>query len=365
MVNRIRLYVTAIDVLLKGKVSPEKAFNIACKKLGIFNSRDELYKEFLRILRNFYYNSELYGDEGLESIVIYSLKYDNITLPKWVRERISYLRLKDFSPLFKKSRWIRVNTLKANTQEVISSLEGKGFKLVRDYYDFLFKVLYHPYSISKTDEFKSGKVVMQDKASIEVVRVLDPKPGERILEVGSAPGMKTSLIQQLTQNKAYVIALDISEKRIKVQKELMERLGVDNVELLLGDGENLPIREVDKVLIDAPCSNSGTLNTDPSIFLRLSKGDVIRLSKIQRKILEEAYKLRKLTVYSTCSMFPDEGEKVVEKFANFLVKINDDPSHYGSFRSRVWLRVMRFYPHLHGTEGFFIAKLDFSKSLKR
>jgi len=362
--KRVALYTTAIKLIIKEKIQPEKAFDLAYKRLKMKESREELYNQFLHVLQHFYYNYELYHEEGIEEVVLHSLDGGKIDLPQWVKERLSYLRIKDFSLLFKKYTWIRINTLKAKISEVVESLKKKGFELERDEYDYLYKVLKMPYRISKTEEFQNGKIVIQDKASVKVIEVLSPKPGERILEIGSAPGMKTSLIQQLTENKAYVIAVDVSEKRIENQRELMKRLGVENVELVLADGKNLPINHVDKILIDAPCTNSGTLASDPSVFLRINKKDVLRLSRLQREILEEASKLKKPVVYSTCSLFPDEGEKVVEKFADYLVKINENegPSHYGYFKSKVWLRVLRFYPHLHGTQGFFIAKLDFSKS---
>ena len=361
MDKRIQLYTTAIKLIMKEKIQPERAFDLAYKKLKINGSREELYNQFLQVLQHFYYNYELYQDEGIEEAVLHSLNESKVDLPQWVKERLSYLRLKDFSLLFKKDAWIRVNTLKAKISEVIDSLREKGFELEKDEYDYLYKVIRAPYRISRTEEFQSGKIVIQDKASVKVVEVLNPKSGEKILEIGSAPGMKTSLIQQLAENKAYVIAVDISEKRINVQKELMRKLSVENVELVLADGEKLPIKHVDKILIDAPCSNSGTLASDPSVFLRLSKSDVIRLSRIQREVLKETSELGKPVVYSTCSLFPEEGEKVVEKYSDFLVKINNnDPTHYGYFKSKVWLRVLRFYPHIHGTQGFFIAKLDFS-----
>jgi len=364
--KRIDLYVTAVKLIMREKIQPEKAFDLSYKKLKIKGSREELYHQFIRVLQHFYYNYELYHDEGIEEVVLHSFNGSKVDLPQWVKERLSYLRLNDLSLLFKKDMWIRINTLKTDISSVINSLIEKGFEIEKDEYDYLYKVVKVPYRISRTEEFQSGKIVVQDKASVKVVEVLDPKPGEKILEIGSAPGMKTSLIQQLTENKAYVIALDVSEKRIRVQKELMEKLGVRNVELVLADGEKIPIKEVDKVLIDAPCSNSGTLNADPSVFLRLSKSEVIKLSRLQREILKEASKLGKPVVYSTCSLFPEEGEKVVEKYADFLVKINNnDPTNYGYFRSKVWLRVLRFYPHIHGTEGFFIAKLDFSKKLDK
>ncbi|MEJ2779718.1 RsmB/NOP family class I SAM-dependent RNA methyltransferase [Stygiolobus sp. CP850M] len=359
-----KLYAKAISLILKNKISPERAFDIAYKSLGVRGERTSLYRKFLEVLKKYYYFSYLFPGRDVYEIVRILLNDDkNITfkLPEWAELRLKLVTgVTSSNELLVKDTWIRINTLKTDIKSTIEELKRKGVTVEKDTFDFLYKIIKTYKRISDLKEFKEGKIVIQDKASVYPVIVLDPKPGERILEVGSAPGMKTSLIQQLTNNKSYVIAVDISQKRINTQKQLMRRLGVENVELIIADGANLPVKKADKILIDAPCTNSGTIASDPSVFLRLNKSDMLRLSRLQAIILEEARRLRKPTVFSTCSLFPEEGERHAERYEKYLVPLKLDESNYGYKKSRVWMRVVRFYPNVHHTEGFFISKFDFS-----
>ena len=356
------LYAKAIKLIITHKISPEKAFDLAYKSLKMRGDRRELYSNFLRILTKYYFGRYLFPDRDIEEIVkLIEDKELPFKAPEWAEIRLKKVTgVKTLDELLKKDTWVRINTLKADIESTIKSLKEKGVIVERDTFDFLYRVIKSEKRISELDEFRDGKIIIQDKASVYPVIFLDPKPGERILEIGSAPGIKTSLIQQLTNNKAYVIAVDISEKRILVQKQLMKRLGVENVELINGDGKNIPVRDADKILIDAPCTNSGTLASDPSVFLRLTKSEMLKLSRLQNEILEEAKRLRKPTVFSTCSLFPEEGEKIAERYEKYLVPIKVDETTYGYKRSKVWMRVVRFYPNIHHTDGFFISKFNFS-----
>ncbi|BCU71077.1 RsmB/NOP family class I SAM-dependent RNA methyltransferase [Stygiolobus caldivivus] len=358
------LYAKAIRLIIEKKTSPEKAFDLAYKSLKIRGDRKALYQKFLEILKKYYYGTYIFPDRGIEEIVrLVNNEEENVPfkLPSWAETRLKKVcGVSSLNELLNKETWIRVNTLKTDIGSVINTLKDKKVMVEKDSFDFLYRVIETKIRISDLEEFKEGKIVIQDKASIYPVIFLDPKPGEKILEIGSAPGMKTSLIQQLTDNRAYVVAVDISERRIKLQQQLMAKLSVENVELINGDGSHIPIREADKVLIDAPCSNSGTIASDPSIFLRLNKSEMLRLSRLQNKILKEAMRLKKTTVFSTCSLFPEEGERLAEKYEKYLVPIRLNKTNFGYKRSRVWMRVVRFYPNIHHTEGFFISKFNFS-----
>lgn len=355
-----QVFSTAIFLIIKKKMSLEKAFDIAFKKFGD-GDRKAVFENFKEFIKKYLYAKTIYPEYSVEQI--YELKIDNVdpllTIPNWAFEKLfPLLGIEGLKGIYNKKTWIRINTLKADVKGIRESLEKKGYKLKETEIPFLFE-LCSKKRISETEEFKKGYVIPQDKASVLSVLFLDPKPGETILEIGSAPGIKTSLIQQLTSNKAYVISIDISESRLLMEKKLLERLGVENVELILADGLHLPIRKADKIFIDAPCSNSGTINVDPSIFIRLTRREVIRFSRLQKGILKEASKLHTITVYTTCSLFPEEGEGVVERFEKYLIKL-PNKDHEGYKKSKVWLRVYRTYPHKDYSEGFFIAKLDFS-----
>lgn len=356
-----QLFTTALLLLLRKKLSLERAFDYSFKRYGN-GDRKILFEKFKEFVKKYLYVKNVYPEYDLNQI--YDLDIPEIdpvlTIPDWAFDRLySLLGVEGLKEIYNKKKWVRVNTLKSDINHVLKSLREKGYECKNTEIPFLF-VLDSEKRISDSEEFKNGYILPQDRASVLCVLFLDPKPKEIILEIGSAPGIKTSLIQQLTNNQAYLISIDISEDRILTQKDLLKKLGVGNVELVLADGLHLPIRKANKVLIDAPCSNSGTISADPSIFLRLTKRELLKLSRLQRGILKEASKLHALTIYTTCSLFPEEGEKVVERYEKYLVKLPNQ-NHEGYRKSKVWLRVYRTYPHKDFSEGFFIAKLDFSK----
>ncbi|ARM74952.1 RsmB/NOP family class I SAM-dependent RNA methyltransferase [Acidianus manzaensis] len=355
-----KLFTKALILILSKNVSLEKAFDSSFKLYGKGN-RKILFEEFKKFIIKYLYSRNVYPGYSINQI--YNLEVKNIdpefTIPVWAYYRLyPLLGREGLKGIYNRKKWIRVNTLKSDLNQIVTSLREKGYTLIPTEIPYLFE-LNSDNSITKTKEFEEGYIILQDKASILSILFLDPKPNERILEIGSAPGIKTSLIQQITKNRSYVVAIDVSTKRVLMQKQLMKKLEVNNVDLIISDGLHLPIRKADKIFIDAPCSNSGTINVDPSVFIRLAKKDIIKLSRLQKGILREASKLKTIVVYTTCSLFPEEGEKVIEDFEKYLIKI-PNKGHEGYKKSKVWLRVYRTYPHKDFSEGFFIAKLDFS-----
>ncbi|MEL9969493.1 MAG: RsmB/NOP family class I SAM-dependent RNA methyltransferase [Metallosphaera sp.] len=338
--------------------SPEASFKRAIRGRPNLPGCYELYLKVLwslpRVIR-VYPHVKPFSREAVELAL--NAKPDPFSLPRWIFERM-YPLLGDngMAGLYSRRSWVRVNTLKGDRDEIIESLRVKGYSFSLDE-DFDFLLNWISPKPSSTDEFREGLIIPQDKSSAIVVSVLNPKPGENILEIGGSPGGKTSLIQQITNNSSYVVSLDISEKRVNLQRRLLRLWGVENVDVLLADGSNFRVRKVDKILIDAPCSNSGTINVDPSIPFRLTKTELNKLVRIQREILKNAFSSGVEIVYSTCSLFPEEGEKQVEIYSKYLEKVTNDPAHFGYKRSKVWMRVMRTYPSLDQSEGFFISKI--------
>jgi len=362
--GKIEAYAEGISKLLRYKISPELAFKIIRKSYLV---SDIKFEEFINIIKYYWYYKELYPFRNLRDIVEIILSSENKDisvdklLPEWLYEKLfPYIGREGINGLFERRYWVRINKLKGDVDKVMKRLESQGFTLVQDdFFDNLFYIEKAPFSISKTEEFKEGLVVPNDKSSMLVALSLNPKPDEVILEIGSAPGIKTSLIQEFTENKAKVISIDISNKRMEVQKRLMKRLNVKNVELINADVLNLPLRDIDvsKVLLDAPCSNSGTINSDPSIIIKLNKKMINFYSKLQQKFLERLLILERPIVFSTCSLFYDEGEKVVEKYSKYLKRpLNLDKSYNGY--GKLSEKVIRTYPHKHKTQGFFISLIN-------
>jgi len=224
--------------------------------------------------------------------------------------------------------------------------------------------------ILKTHYYKNGKIIFQDKASATVIYLLSPQPGEIICDMCAAPGGKTSLISQYSKNKSRIIAIDINTKRLRIAQRLLNKLFVKNSFLINTDSINTPISYdslFDKVLIDAPCTGSGALLTQPELKWRQNSEFLHQNVVLQEKLIHNGLKLLKpggTIVYSTCSLYPEEGELQIMKFLNDLepLKIPKWLSPCYKINNLQIEGAGRLFPSIHKTQGFFIAK--FKKKLK-
>ncbi|MDT5062808.1 MAG: rRNA (cytosine967-C5)-methyltransferase [Acidobacteriota bacterium] len=208
-----------------------------------------------------------------------------------------------------------------------------------------------------------GKIYLQDEASQLVAHVLDARAGERVLDVCAAPGSKTTHIAARTPDLSIIVAGDLHEHRARQILKAATRQGVEHLSVVVHDAENaLPYAEssFDRVLVDAPCTGTGTLRHNPEIRWRISAQDILDLSRRQRGILAGVARMvRPLgrLVYSTCSVEPEENEEVVAHFLDEnntfkQVAVNTPPEISGEDgAARTW-------PHKSGADGFFIAAFE-------
>ncbi len=209
---------------------------------------------------------------------------------------------------------------------------------------------------------RDGLIYLQDEASQLVSHLLGAQPNERILDVCAAPGSKTTHISMLAP-EAMIVAGDLYEHRLRTLKELAMRQGVADLQFVVYDAtQALPFagESFDRVLVDAPCSGTGTLRRNPEIRWRLNAADIEELSRKQTRILANAGSLVKPgghLVYSTCSVELQENEGVVEKFLtehlDFDTAILDVPPEMLTEAGAV-----RTWPHREGTDGFFIKAFE-------
>lgn len=167
--------------------------------------------------------------------------------------------------------------------------------------------------------YAEGWFIVQDESSARVARFLDPQPGESILELGAAPGTKTTHLAALMANQGKIYAIDPVQSRMEKLLENCARLGVSIVEPRVASGETLDqtVPPVDKVLIDAPCSGTGTLGKHPEILLALKPQDITRNTVTQSALLAQGFAYLKpggVLVYSVCSIDNSEGQAVVKNF---------------------------------------------------
>ena len=193
-----------------------------------------------------------------------------------------------------------------------------------------------------------GKIYLQDEASQLVAQTVDLRPGERALDLCAAPGGKSTLMAQRAGDNALIVASDRSAKRLQMVVNASALHRLESIKsLLLDAAQSLPFENsvFDRILIDAPCSGTGTLRRNPEIRWRLSETDIGELAARQKLFLEHAARVLKPgghLVYSTCSVERDENEQVIHAF-------RDSHTYFQL------IKTIRTWPHREGTDGFFIA----------
>jgi 16S rRNA (cytosine967-C5)-methyltransferase len=193
--------------------------------------------------------------------------------------------------------------------------------------------VFHPLCYRVVDTKKifetnlTGQYYVQDPSTLIAVDVLDPRAGESVLDMCAAPGGKTTYIAQKMQNRGQIIAADSSNVRLGLVTENCRRLGVDIVATLPCEGTRLTscLRGslFDRVLLDAPCSNTGVMRRRVDLRWRIKPEEISRLATVQRKLLTVAGELTKpggVLVYSTCSLEPEENEQVIQQLPGFVLE---------------------------------------------
>ena len=272
---------------------------------------------------------------------------------------------------------IRANTLKVTRKDLMESLSKRGVNLEGvEWSKVAIKVTESTVPIGATPEYLAGYYMLQAAASLNPVMALAPQPGERVLDMSSAPGGKTSYIAQLMKNSGTVVANDLKPQRQKATVANLHRMGVKNAIVCCYDGRKIPkiMRGFDRVLLDAPCSGLGIISRDQSVKLQRSMKDIKRLAHLQKELLCAAVdatdpnsKTGGVIVYSTCSISNEENEQVVQYILQKRhVRLVDTGLEVGRpgftrYKERRFhpslALTRRFYPHVHNMDGFYVAKL--------
>jgi 16S rRNA (cytosine967-C5)-methyltransferase len=273
---------------------------------------------------------------------------------RWGNERTAQLLNWNNTP---PKTYGRVNTLKyAGTKDTPAELlcdkwrhEGVEAEfLTRDWTgeNLAFELKEHP-PLATLESFSQGRFYIQDPSTLLAVRELDPQPGETVLDLCAAPGGKTTFIAQLMKNHGRLLASDFSADRMKLVAQNCERLGVTCVETVSPAAFDDLAAQCDKVLLDAPCSNTGVMRRRVDLRWRVSAEEIRRLRIAQLDLLNQAAPLVKpggVLVYSTCSLEPEENSGVVKEFlatnANFKLE-----------------RERELIPFVDGVDGAFVARL--------
>lgn len=244
----------------------------------------------------------------------------------------------------------RVNVLKISRDKLIETLAQERVKAVASQEEQTVEIIRSPKRLPELRSFRDGLFYVQDSSATIPGRMLAPREGERVLDLCSAPGGKATHIAELMGNRGVVVACDIDEGKTPLLRENVERLGTRIVRPLVADGTRIDavFRPVfDRVLLDAPCSNTGVLRRRIEARWRLRERDLKALQRLQLALLQsacEVLKPRGVLVYSTCSIEPEENREVIEEF----------------LREREGFRLVEektYLPRVGGGDGGYAAKL--------
>lgn len=262
---------------------------------------------------------------------------------------------------------LRTNTLKIDRGTLIKKLKEKGLNPFPTVFSEDGILIEDPPPTSELPFLRIGFYIIQDEASQLVTSILDPKPGEQILDACASPGGKTTHMAQRMKNEGEIFSLDVSRKKLNRVDEVCKRLGVKIVKTIKGDAaKRLPIPEgieFDRVLTDVPCSGFGTLQKNPDLKWRKGEEDIRRLAKLQSLILENlSHYVKKggLLIYSTCTVFREENEDVVEGFLDEhpefrldrMTEVLPEKCH-----CMIEKKYFKSFPLQRGMDGFFVARL--------
>jgi 16S rRNA (cytosine967-C5)-methyltransferase len=264
---------------------------------------------------------------------------------------------------------VRTNRLKTTPQALMKSLAAETQQVKQAPYCPDGITFAHPaVPIAQLQAFKAGWFQVQDEAAQLISLLLDPQPGEMILDACAGLGGKTGHIAQLMKNKGTLIALDIDEDKLKRLEAEMQRLAVSIVSTRVHDLEsfarNLQPDHFDRVLLDAPCSGLGVMRRHPDIKWRTTRKNLAPFQQRQAKLLQNVSGLVKpggIVVYAVCSPEPEENEAVINDFLKKNMEFAID-ENYGKLPDRICAQAvsagyLRTYPDFNQMDGFFAVRL--------
>jgi 16S rRNA (cytosine967-C5)-methyltransferase len=249
--------------------------------------------------------------------------------------------------------FVRINNLKTTSEKIAQQWANEGVKFIPKQWpwiesDLMVEFLSHPPLVT-LPSFREGLFYVQDPSTLLAPNLLEAHSDESVLDVCAAPGGKTTYIAQQMQNRGRIIAEDTTRDRLNLIRENYTRLGLTCIDLALTQPviDPKPAQQFDRILVDAPCSNTGVIRRRVELRWRIQPEEIERLSGIQSEILRRnAPRLKPggTLVYSTCSLEPEENGAVVERFLR-------EHAEYALETERALL------PFKDGVDGAYVARL--------
>lgn len=267
---------------------------------------------------------------------------------------------------------LRINTLKVSIEEVEAAMSTAGVAVQRvPHLPQALRIIGSAGAIGQLPGFNEGWWTIQDSSAQLVSHLLDPQVGDVVIDACAAPGGKTTHIAELMQDQGNIWACDKTASRLKKVQENTQRLRLKSIQICTGDSRNLPefinisdseaLLQADRVLLDAPCSGLGTLHRRPDIRWRSTPANITELSVLQSELLEQAATWVKpggILVYATCTLHPQENEKVIQSFlahhSQWQIEAPLNSILETLATPEGWIKV---WPQRYHMDGFFMVRL--------
>lgn len=261
--------------------------------------------------------------------------------------------------------YVRINALKASKETLLKRIENDEIIVEKvQQLKHTYRVVQSQKPLIRTRSFREGLFYVQDKASCLAAEIANPEAGATVLDVCAAPGAKTTYLAQLMENKGEIYSVDYSRRRMIVWKGETKRMDVKIASPIVANTRKpLPANlSFDLVILDPPCTSTGTFSKTPSAKWRLTNRSILGMAKVQWEMLDQCAEYVKqggFLVYSTCSVTVEENEMLIERFLKCYpeFKLVETLPKIGLPGLRGQTKCQRLYPHLHECNGFFVAKL--------
>jgi 16S rRNA (cytosine967-C5)-methyltransferase len=260
---------------------------------------------------------------------------------------------------------LRINPLRTDLEVVETALQSANILTRRiPYLPQALRLIGNSGPIKNIPGFSEGWWTIQDSSAQLVSHLLDPQPGEVVIDACAAPGGKTTHIAELMQNQGKIWACDRTSSRLRKLQENTQRLNLHSIQVCTGDSRNLPqfYNAADRVLIDAPCSGLGTMHRHADARWRQTPESVRELSILQKELIAHTstfVKQNGVLVYATCTLHPAENEGVISAFLAENPHWQIDPPsvdspYFAYTTAQGWLKV---WPQKQDMDGFFMVRL--------
>jgi 16S rRNA (cytosine967-C5)-methyltransferase len=255
---------------------------------------------------------------------------------------------------------LRINSNRVNRSDYLSRLAKIGVEAKESPYFEDFVILSRGFDVQKLPGFDQGYFAVQDQSTAMATLLVEPQPGDAIIDLCAAPGGKSFFLADLMHNDGKVIAVDISRRRVKQLAANRYRLQNSNVFPIVADGTKVRLKGADKVIIDAPCSGLGVLSRRVDLRWKRKQEDLARFRKTQSGLLTNAATMLKsggVLVYSTCTINRGENENVIEQFLkkHSDFKIESGPKQLDHFKTSGGF--YRTVPYKQNMDGMFAVRM--------